>query len=91
MKENKAKPAHTPTPWTFDSCKTVRLLSLDHKIEIGSLWLKTEQAETDAAFIVRAVNSHEELLETLKAARRELNDSHRYDYIDEAIAKAEGK
>lgn len=45
--------------------------------------------EENAAFIVRAVNNHEALLETLKSARRELSNSTRYDYIDKAIAAAE--
>jgi hypothetical protein len=81
---------HTPMPWTFDSCKTVRLLSLDHKIEIGSLWLKTEQAEKDAAFIVRAVNAHEELVAALKelhTGHEEKGDGYPCGYCD-LIAKA---
>ena len=50
------------------------------------------QKDANAAFIVRAVNAHEELLAALHEARYLLiGHGRRSDMIDKAIAKAEGQ
>lgn len=50
-------------------------------------------AEANAAFILRAVNAHEELIQTLKRLRDDFTDRLGYEpiYATQAIAKAEGK
>jgi len=58
-----------------------------------------EDAKADAAFIVRAVNCHEELLQAAKDALEAMgfgpsNKKHLHDIenqLEQAIAKAEGK
>lgn len=67
------KPAHTPTPWKVK--ETVKSFSTGaHSVEMGEIWLEDESMRIatgllrkDAAFIVRAVNAHEEMLTALKA------------------------
>lgn len=66
-----AHPAHTPTPWKVDgfgiTSKVFNIATLDttakdmddNQIGIGEL-------SANAAFIVKACNVHEELIETLK-------------------------
>src|ERR1700681_3328458 len=92
-----SKPAHTPAPWFFHFA--------DHYIakhgpewEITSeknnkgIWTAHCQSATDAAFIVRAVNYHEALLEIVKEDRgRYPDNSGRAKELDELIANAEGK
>lgn len=62
--------AHTPTPWTWevspDGLPTIADLSSEAvaTVETGST--------ADAAFIVRAVNTFEELVEALISAQEEL-------------------
>ena len=57
--------------------------------------LTPEMARANAAFIVRAVNAHEELVETIKHVRELLHDMDAVEnetaieYLDSAIAKAE--
>lgn len=69
-KEN--KPQHTPTPWTvfgFSSVETVKKYRGD-RLEICEAFtsqIDSAEAKANAAFIVRAVNSHEELLGMAKA------------------------
>jgi len=53
---------HTATPWFFRSEKTKALLYADN----GD-WLGDIATDDDAAFIVRAANSHEALVEALRA------------------------
>lgn len=43
------------------------------------------------AFIVRAVNSHEELVHALKSANGYINDPKANEVFNRIIAKAEGK
>lgn len=93
---NKTKQEHTPTPWnvTKDS----------HPDMEGSIWIDSKTIEkpalcfneADAAFIVRAVNSHEELLEACKEIVRYMknetdNPEAVYDRVEQAIANAERK
>lgn len=84
---------HTPTPW-----KTVKARTYVHiQDERGNCVASCayEQAVTNAAFIVRAVNSHEELLRLLKVCMGEMlanGWSHEsLEDVEQAIAKAEGK
>lgn len=62
----KPQPTHTPTPWNWDSSKTIRL-GTPLKYEVASLGLSREVAEANAAFIVRAVNAHEELVSFIRS------------------------
>lgn len=107
------KPAHTPTPWL-----AVKAPASEHKegihwyIEEGSqhatvatiyMLCTKEWTDANAAFIVRAVNAHEELLEALYQALPYVEDQlqdqgykpgaveRKIKFIKEAIAKAEGR
>ncbi len=69
-KENKAKvseASHTPTPWNNDGRvifqNTTNGLT---KLRITEIQGHEDEAKADAEFIVRAVNSHEALLEVAK-------------------------
>lgn len=98
------KPQHTPTPWRLD--KENPDLVRDEKD--GFLVTKVTgandlESHANAEFIVRAVNSHEEMLIALRSVRNEfrayvLNDPKNLEtangsrilaQIDRAIAKAE--
>ncbi len=84
-----SKPRHTPTPWTHNPEMSDSSISGPNGVVARALhsW--------DAAFIVRAVNAHEELLEALKALRNRANQTcgatDLMEQINQAIAKAEGK
>lgn len=75
------KPAHTPTPWqviereeTPECCDfSVKVYDL-HSIAADS-FLGTVTSKTDAALIVRAVNSHAELCEKLEQFVRYTNNT----------------
>lgn len=98
MKTQQAQ--HTPTPWSAD-------LSTVHGPGICAEYQEREIVcsvinRADAAFIVRAVNAHEELILKLKWAvmkLQELGCTNDYtlgmvrsiDACSQAIAKAEGK
>lgn len=98
----KSKTQHAPTPWHIDetaydtsnvvdigSAKNMHVAFADGGIDIK-----------DAEFIVRAVNSHKALLESLKVLRAVCRQQYRgtnfycepwTQKADEAIAQAEGK
>lgn len=86
--ENHVVPApassHTPTPWNPNDLQDL-------------LFKNPELGRANANLIVRAVNSHEELLRLVKSYRSfllSIADPMRiseYELIDKAIAKAEGK
>jgi len=94
---------HTPTPWTLlggmiGEPYKIQAHSEHHEIVTPCKALKN----ADAAFIVRAVNVHEELVTTLKetldALYNETIDTPHRPWINsvkerarQAIAKAEGK
>lgn len=66
----KTKPQHTPTPWKVMHNE----IGLEWNIEAGNeliavLVPKNQRNLDNAAFIVRAVNSHEALLSALKNIR----------------------
>lgn len=65
---------HTPTPWSIELTRG-GYFGGKHSIKAGELWLghiyfddisDGVNYEDNIAFIVRAVNSHESLIETLK-------------------------
>lgn len=100
---------HTPTPWKIENQKGKNLGGMimqqppyivsqkgNAVCSMGGGSVFYENAEANAAFIIRAVNSHGELLAALKTARSIiLHDIDETEadccQIDNAIAKAEGK
>jgi len=62
---------HTPVPWTYEagseiiSVQGTRRLLVAQVLETAMLKDEPDHREADAAFIVRACNAHEELLEAL--------------------------
>ena len=94
------KPQPTPTPWHTVKARTYVHIQDERGNCVASC--AYEEAEVNAAFIVRAVNSHEELLRVLKACVDSLNRDtkdfgHEVAHInyairdaEAAIAKAEG-
>ena len=102
MEKTTTSPAHTPTPWHLLQTSMQCVIKARHPEIEGSL---INIAATpglngnliaDAAFIVRACNSHEELLATLKnvlglhgkGSREPLGDTT-IDRIERVIAKVE--
>lgn len=80
------KPQHTPTPWSVDALGYLRGPDSENILEV----------KENAAFIVRAVNSHEELVQLLRRIREfdrhtPLLGTDMVQDIERAIAKAEGK
>lgn len=72
------KQTHTPTPWEFGggafitpNGKTERFIRSKSGI-VAFCEGELKQAQTNAQFIVKAVNSHDELIETLKLTLTEL-------------------
>lgn len=93
-------PQHIPTPWKLKSninmmCEeralTVYAKGKREIAEVMVLGQRSKVAKANAAFIVRAVNSHEELVGTLRVIAQ-YKDVPQYvrDAANEAIAKAEG-
>ena len=105
-------PLHSPLPWRAEeeypedrpspdgACWRLTPATQDDGMSYGYRWL----TEADARFIVRAVNSHAELLAALKAVRAGLCDvfatgevllcdaaPQRFDEIDAAIEAAIAK
>jgi cell division protein ZapA (FtsZ GTPase activity inhibitor) len=102
---------HTPTPWKTLKGRTVlHIMGAHHGVcQISTTGYKgstraelkeyAERAEANAAFIVRAVNCHDELVAALEKARRQLhrcmtvsgNDTEYADaaveYIDAALSR----
>ncbi len=84
--------AHTPTPWTIDARGSV---TSEDKQNVIMIQPSFALDFNDAAFIVRAVNSHEEMLSVLKEIKKIIHLQDFYSeflsVVDKAIAKAEGK
>lgn len=87
------KTTHTPTPWKVEY-DTETGINIGSNSELVAKAVKTvSNSKENAAFIVRAVNAHEELVEIAKAYRNMFKrDDHPKDawYIDELIKRAEG-
>jgi len=91
--------SHTPTPWGWESLENrVRIEGNGYCVAIMQKGMDRQTTEANAAFIVRAVNSHEELLDVMRfiiemnektGAERNMPVAIRL--AKKAIAKAEGK
>lgn len=106
-------PVHTELPWQIGSKSGFPvILGASYEVATPSFCgvnygtlksdaAKTEEILANAAFIVRAVNSHYQLLEALKAVMSEAKDanangdvlilSHVVDLVQQAIAAAEAR
>jgi hypothetical protein len=96
---------HTATPWKAEKrnveCqRTILSAAGGYLAIIGNPWTPyDDETEANAAFIVTACNSHDELLEACKEALKQLSErGHLYHEeqlaitkLEKAIAKAEGK
>ena len=82
------KVEHYPTPWFIDEDENGDRIIVD-SLE-GGLIIARQPNEANAAFIVRAVNSHEELLEAMKNCLEYDNKEIIKDTLREAISRAEG-
>ena len=91
----KTQTQHTPMPWKISNINGMQIELPGEKVR-GSV--RVYSSYEDAAFIVRAVNCHEELLATVKMAFQaeqslasEVKRSERLQRMVNIIAKAEGK
>ncbi len=94
---------HTPTPWHTEQASDGHFMihETEGKSGVHEISLAHVKEERNAAFIVRAVNAHEELLATCQALISELRWTSKNGQFpgmdkviaeaDKAIAKAEGK
>jgi hypothetical protein len=90
----KTKTTHTPTPWLSQYNGENWHITDGHSF-VASLCGNSKIDATNAAFIVRAVNSHESLVNACGellglCSSNGINDS-RMDIARKAIAKAEGR
>lgn len=89
--------AHTPTPWNLNPKAVLVIESEGVTVaSCGNANVIRDQWEANAAFIVRAVNAHEELLSLLKEARNRMIGSapairSLSERTDKAITRAEGR
>ena len=72
LAEDKPRVDHTPTPWHWENYEEMR----NDKVSI--FWAPPgsyagENMQADAAFIVKAVNSHQELIDTLHRVTDDLS------------------
>lgn len=90
-----SEPRHTPTPWVLEG-NSINGKDFEGCIAMAS-GKSAHQNLINAAYIVRAVNSHEELLRAAKAMHDEFLSHSRGSVAHEdcwwcaAIARAEGK
>jgi hypothetical protein len=98
---------HTPTPWKvglwtsyakthqFGKCLVTDLEGKDIancRPSARTIKQAKELGEANAAYIVRAVNAHQELIDLLKQMKTAgVFKGTWSQFVDEAIAKAEGK
>ena len=62
------KIAHTPTPWRYESeTMTIRSVPANYWLATMDSWDSSVSNTTNAAFIVRACNSHADLLAACEA------------------------
>jgi hypothetical protein len=90
--------AHTPTPWKVDICspkhdqKGITIQTQGGIVIAHIQWQLDDSEKANAAYIVRAVNCHEEFLELMKyiiAHEGNINYQTMFEYLKKAIAKAE--
>lgn len=103
MRKSKKVVSHTPIPWTTEEYQgePKRIVVGPNNEMIADCYADSsddinlpENYKANADFIVRAVNSHEELLAALKLARAEIfefNPDNSFVYYDSILAKAEAK
>ena len=92
---------HTPTPWKLEYDGSIRRQSdnvLLMRLPPSNADLSHEQNKANAAFIVRAVNAHEALIEALdycldRLSNREQLDDETFGKYEALLihAKAEGR
>jgi hypothetical protein len=98
----KTQPMHTPTPWiqgafgAIEGAKEGNGIPRDFVAKVEPLngfgrFVDSEKAKANAAFIVRAVNSHEELIGLVKAILKDGIDNDWYKDAERVIAKTEVK
>lgn len=97
----KTKPEvqHTPTPWKLaeSSHSRVSFIVSDKGYAIGDVDVSSvtpEEAEANAAFIVRVVNCHEELVGWIKQFIEDFGDDLKTPvrlHAKKLLAKAEGR
>lgn len=93
-KEDSQMSKPTPTPWKIEKAfKPVHpiegfILKRDDDVR-HPVALVTKEA--NAAFIVRAVNAHQELVDMVKTYKGWISDSRRLVAINDLLAKAEGR
>ena len=82
---------HTPTPWILDGADDFYLIQEDRTAkaigEVGSYEgcpVSDSEVGANAAFIVRAVNAHEELVKALKIAQAVV--CHYLDHVPDEYA-----
>lgn len=89
---------HTPTPWAVGrKCESLVTSGIEIVADCQSTGeLPREISVANAAFIVRAVNAHEELIKMIKNLRdlaldADVIDNVHVEEIDFILSKAEGK
>lgn len=84
------KTEHTPTPWRLEDKNQMGAPRIFSK----SIHVLTARYEQDAAFIVRAVNSYQQMYDTLAQVQAVLCNAellpNLIETVNKAIAKAEG-
>lgn len=89
------KTLHTPTPWSFTKNSVItKIFSEGHAgIRVAGVHIANlaENDKANAAFIVRAANSFEELLTVLKVTLKLARDGYSpdKDLLAKAISRAE--
>ena len=92
-------PTHTPTPWKYREGWECYQLCSANGMPIGLTDYPSdgrnifrEEAEANAAHIVRCINVHDQLVEALRLVDEKLGhkfNSELSDIVDEALAAAE--
>lgn len=87
---------HTPTPWfTKHKGYTSYIQKTDekgHEYTVASMTCNIELAKANAAFIVRAVNSHEALIDGARCALKEMRkNGMTCQNLERALMKADAE
>lgn len=101
------KPSHTPTPWQDRGSNSMghhhQIGSVHSKLMVAEVFGMDGRAEANAAYIVKAVNAHEGLVEALNAFRHVIGFTHTdtdadqnavvlaLELAEKALAQAEGE
>ena len=90
---------HTPIPWKLEKHNSGLGVRIYHETRLfgQDMQFIGSQGEANASFIVKAVNSHEALVEACKYALNWINEGHqKFDeihtrmMIEEALKQSEG-